>query len=160
MTESAVLDDLIDGLVDGLVDGLDDRVRAVQGRAEWCPWPYEEPKVLVVEDDDDAREMLVGLLERAGVSVLQAATAGEALRLARSEQVSAVILDVMLPDGTGFEVCRLLRDDEETRRIRVIMVTALSSITDEVTGILAGADAYLVKPLRRKDLMRRLSDLL
>jgi DNA-binding response OmpR family regulator len=150
MSESAVLDDLC----------VDDTFRAADRRAEWSPWPFEQPKVLVVEDDDDTREMLVTLLERAGVCVLAASTAGDALRLVASEQVSAVILDVMLPDSNGFEVCRLLRDDEATRRVRVIMVTSLASLTDEVTGILAGADAYLVKPLRREDLMRRLGDLL
>jgi DNA-binding response OmpR family regulator len=149
MTESAVLDDV-----------WDEEFQDTERRAEWSPWPYEQPKVLVVEDDDDARTMLVLLLERAGVSVLQAATADDALRLARSEQVSAVILDVMLPDCNGFEVCRVLRDDASTRRIRIIMVTSLTSIIDEVTGILAGADAYLVKPLNRHDLMRRLGHLL
>src|SRR5664279_3513163 len=84
MSESAVLDDLCD----------DDTFLAADRCAEWLPWPYEQPKVLVVEDDDDTREMLVTLLERAGVCVLQASTAAAALRLVASEQVSAVILDV------------------------------------------------------------------
>ena len=138
----------------------DDLLGAVDRRLEWSPWPYEQPKVLVVDDDVDTRRMLVLLLERAGVAVLEASTADTAVKLARSEQVSAVILDVMLPDNNGFEVCRLLRGDESTRRVRVVMITSLSGITDEVTGILAGADAYLVKPVRCAELMRRLQTLL
>jgi putative two-component system response regulator len=149
MSESAVLDDL-----------SDETLRARQRGSEWSPLPYEQPKVLVVDDDDDTRETVAMLLQRAGVTVLQAGTADAALRLSKSEQVSAVILDVMLPDSNGFEVCRLLRDDQDTRRIRVIMLTSLSGITDEVTGILAGADAYLVKPVRRAELLRRLGELI
>ena len=149
MAQPAVLDDQRDDLFD-----------APDRRAEWSPWPYEQPKVLVLDDDDDTRGMLVTMLEHAGVIALQASTADAGLYLARSEQISAMILDVMLPDNNGFEVCRLLRDDQETRRIRVIMITALSGITDEVTGILAGADAYLVKPLHREELLRRLRELL
>jgi DNA-binding response OmpR family regulator len=127
---------------------------------EWFPWLCARPRVLIVDDDEDTRAMLAQLLGRDGLAVLEAPDARSALRLAQSGKIAAVILDVRLPDGTGFEVCRMLRENPATARLRVLMLTALSGITDELTAVMAGADAYMVKPVRRDDLLRWLRNVI
>lgn len=111
------------------------------------------PKVLIVDDDEDVRATVTLLLQGAEVRVLEATDAGTALAVAQSEALSAVVLDVMLPDRTGFEVCRLLRENPATSRLRIVMLTALTGLTEEVTAVLAGADAYMIKPIRRGELL-------
>jgi DNA-binding response OmpR family regulator len=116
--------------------------------------------VLVVDDDADARAVIASMLERDGLVALQAGDGETALRMVAQGDVDAVILDVMMPDHSGFEICQRLREDSHARHLPVIMVTALSSLHAEVNGILSGADAYLVKPVRRKDLMDRVREVL
>ena len=126
----------------------------VQGRF------LDHPTVLVVDDDEDARAVIVSMLERDGLVAVQAADGETALRMVAEGGVDAVILDVMMPDHSGYEVCQRLREDSRGKHLPVIMLTALSSLHAEVSGILSGADAYLVKPVRRKDLMDRVREVL
>jgi DNA-binding response OmpR family regulator len=123
-------------------------------------WLATHPLVLVVDDDEDARETIAAMLNGQGVSTVHASTGEAAFELAVALPISAIVLDVMLPDRTGFDVCRTLRENPETRRIPVILLTALTRVTDELTGILAGADAYLVKPVSRDRLLLHLRDVL
>jgi CheY-like chemotaxis protein len=118
------------------------------------------PKVLIVDDDDDTRAVIASMLERDGLIALHAGDGETALRLIAETEVDAVILDVMMPDHSGYEICQRLREDSRGRHLPVIMLTALSSLHAEVSGILSGADAYLVKPVRRKDLMDRVREML
>jgi CheY-like chemotaxis protein len=118
------------------------------------------PTVLVVDDDADTRAVIASMLERDGLVALQAGDGETALRMVAEADVDAVILDVMMPDHSGFEICQRLREDSRARHLPVIMLTALSSLHAEVSGILSGADAYLVKPVRRKDLMDRVREML
>lgn len=101
--------------------------------------------ILIVDDEDDLRELLDINLRREGFQTMTAATAAEALALARGTRPALVVLDLMLPDMTGTEVCRRLRADPNTASVPVIMLTAKGEEIDRVVGFEVGADDYVVK---------------
>jgi len=101
--------------------------------------------ILIVDDEDDFRHLLEINFEREGFRTVSAATAGRALELSREERPSLVVLDLMLPDMSGTEVCRQMRKDKRTQDIPVIMLTARSDEIDRVVGFEVGADDYVVK---------------
>ena len=94
-------------------------------------------RILVIEDEADLREVLAYNLKREGFQVDTARDGGEGLRMARERQPDLVLLDLMLPDLDGLEVCRRLRQDEELSDMPIIMVTAKGEETDIVVGLLA-----------------------
>ena len=112
-------------------------------------------RVLVVEDEPDIRELLAFHLEREGFLVTRASTGGEGLRQARATPPDLVILDLMLPEMDGLEVCRRLRADAGTAALPVIMLTAKGDEVDRVVGLEIGADDYIVKPFSPKELLAR-----
>jgi two-component system phosphate regulon response regulator PhoB len=112
-------------------------------------------KVLVVDDEPDIRQMLMHQLRAAGMDVVGAGTAREALQIARTEGPDLVLLDLMLPDLDGLEVCKRLRRDPITERIPVIMVSARGSEMDRVLGFELGADDYIIKPFSPRELVLR-----
>ena len=109
--------------------------------------------VLLVEDDTElAREVAAGLRE-VDARVVVARDFAEGLQAARREALDVIILDVMLPGGSGFELCRVLRADGlETP---ILMLTARDTVDDRVTGLDAGADDYLIKPFALQELLAR-----
>jgi two-component system copper resistance phosphate regulon response regulator CusR len=110
-------------------------------------------RVLLVEDDDElAREVAAGL-RGAGAQVVLAGTAAEGAAAAAREELDVVILDVMLPGGSGFELCRSLR--ERGTDTPILMLTARDTVEDRVTGLDAGADDYLTKPFAFQELVAR-----
>jgi two-component system copper resistance phosphate regulon response regulator CusR len=110
-------------------------------------------RTLLVEDDAElAREVAAGL-RQAGSRVTMAATFDDGLQAARLAEFDIVILDVMLPGGSGFELCRVLRRDGITTPI--MMLTARDAVDDRVTGLDAGADDYLTKPFALQELLAR-----
>jgi two-component system copper resistance phosphate regulon response regulator CusR len=110
-------------------------------------------RVLLVEDDAElAREVATGLRE-ASARVTIAGRYGDGLRTARMEECDVLILDVMLPGGSGFELCRALRAHGITTPI--LMLTARDAVDDRVTGLDAGADDYLTKPFALQELLAR-----
>jgi two-component system copper resistance phosphate regulon response regulator CusR len=110
-------------------------------------------RVLLVEDDAElAREVAAGLRE-AGARVTIAANFADGLRAARLDEHDVLILDVLLPGGSGFELCRVLRADGCTTPI--LMLTARDAVDDRVTGLDAGADDYLTKPFALQELRAR-----
>jgi len=111
--------------------------------------------VLVVEDEPDIRALLVMNLRREGYQVAEAADATSALNLARSERPSVVLLDLMLPDMPGTEVCNRLRADRRTEDAYIIMVTARDEDADRVAGFEVGADDYVTKPFNLRELLLR-----
>jgi len=123
-------------------------------------WLYGDPKILVVDDDSDTRQLIASMLERDGLTALEAADGEVAMTLALSECPDLVILDVMMPGLDGYTVCRQLREDLCLHGIPVIMVTGLSGLNDELACMASGADAYLVKPVSRLELMARVRELL
>jgi len=116
--------------------------------------------LLVVEDDEDIRALLRHTLAREGFAVLEAATGREGLAAAATKHPDAVILDLMLPDIDGLEVCRRLKGDPELKHIPVLMLTAKSEDTDIVVGLELGAEDYITKPFSPRVLIARLRSVL
>ena len=117
-------------------------------------------RVLVVEDERDIRDLLAFNLKQAGHEVFGASTGAEGLRLARAHKPHVVLLDVMLPDQSGTEVCRILKREPATAGVPVIMLTAKGEEVDRVVGFELGADDYVVKPFSMRELMLRVQSML
>src|SRR5689334_463288 len=101
-----------------------------------------KPKILVVDDEPDALELIEFNLKAAGFEVSSAMDGEEALKKARAILPSLILLDVMLPEVDGMEVCKILRRDPNTSAIPIIMLTAKASEIDRVVGLELGADDY------------------
>ena len=112
--------------------------------------------VFVVEDEPDIRDMVVYNLQRDGFATTTIETGEGAVDAIRTAQPVAVLLDLMLPGVDGLEICRRLKSDEATNHIAVIMVSAKGEESDIVLGLGLGADDYIVKPFRPKELLARL----
>jgi two-component system, OmpR family, response regulator RegX3 len=108
--------------------------------------------ILLVEDEESITTPLVEALHREGFDTAVSATAGESLALADRVKPDLVLLDVMLPDGSGFDVCRELR---ARSRVPIIMLTARGEEADRVAGLELGADDYVVKPFSARELVAR-----
>jgi two-component system cell cycle response regulator len=116
-------------------------------------------RVLVVDDVDVNVRLLEAKLSSEYFTVITASSGEEALRLARSEHPDIILLDVMMPEMDGFEVCRRLKADPLTDEIPVVMVTALSEVADRVRGLQSGADDFLTKPVNDVALFARVRSL-
>lgn len=117
-------------------------------------------RILVVEDDPDIRSTLEQILGDAGYAVSAVGTASEALRLVAASLPDLVLLDLMLPDRPGGEVCRALRADPRTHAVPVIMVTARAGEEGRVAGLEQGADDYVEKPFSMRELLLRIEAVL
>lgn len=115
-----------------------------------------QPLVLVVEDDPSQREVLAYNVRAEGYAVETAETGDEALLKVREDVPDLVVLDWMLPNVSGIEICRQLKVNTETSRIPVIMLSARSEETDRVRGLETGADDYIVKPYSVAELLARI----
>jgi len=116
--------------------------------------------ILVVEDEADLRQVLAYNLGQAGHEVLAAERGAAGLGLARERHPDLVLLDLMLPDVSGLEICRSLKSDAALRTIPVIMLTARSEEIDRVVGFELGADDYVVKPFSVRELILRIAAVL
>jgi len=110
-------------------------------------------RILIVEDEASIAEPFARLLEREGFETIVAGTAAAALAAARSERPDLVLLDLVLPDGDGRDVCRVLRAESA---VPVIMLTARGTETDRVVGLELGADDYVVKPFSAAEVVARI----
>jgi len=117
-------------------------------------------KILIIEDERALQEVLSYNLEREGFEVSVAADGQDGIRKARSFEPDVILLDLMLPVIDGLEVCRQLRADVKTQRIRILMLTARSEEVDEIVGFNMGADDYVTKPFKIKPLIHRIKALL
>jgi two-component system phosphate regulon response regulator PhoB len=113
-------------------------------------------RILVIEDEQDLRQVIEYNLRQAGHEVIATGRGEEGLRLARAEIPDLVLLDLMLPDLPGMDLCRALKDSAKTRDIRVVMVTARGEEIDRVVGFELGADDYIVKPFSVRELLLRI----
>lgn len=116
-------------------------------------------KILIVEDEKDILQLVKLYLDKEGYRTVTAATGAEGLRQARAEQPDLVILDLMLPEIDGLEVCKRLRSAPETAMLPIIMLTAKAEESDTVVGLELGADDYVTKPFSPKTLVARVKAL-
>ena len=112
----------------------------------------DKKKILVVEDEKAIADILVFNLQREGYDTLAAYDGAEGLRCALSESPDLILLDVMLPEMDGFEVCRRVREQSD---VPIIMLTAKGETADRVSGLEMGADDYIVKPLEMPEVIAR-----
>jgi two-component system phosphate regulon response regulator PhoB len=117
-------------------------------------------RILVVDDEPDILELVRFNLTQAGFAVETAATGEEALAMLRRSRPDLVVLDLMLPDRSGMDVCRDLRGDPALRTLPVIMLTAKSEEVDRIVGFELGADDYVVKPFSPRELVLRVQAVL
>src|SRR3954469_9121506 len=110
-------------------------------------------KILVVDDEAEAVELVEFNLKQAGYEVITAADGAEALRKARSAMPRLIVLDLMLPEIDGLEVCKMLRRDPDTVKLPIIMLTARAAEMDRVLGLELGADDYISKPFSPRELV-------
>src|SRR5215475_12105117 len=117
-------------------------------------------KILVVDDEPDALELIEFNLKANGYEVITASDGEEALQKARSVLPQLIILDIMLPEVDGMEVCKILRRDQRTSGIPILMLTAKAAEIDRVLGLELGADDYVTKPFSPRELVLRVKRLL
>jgi DNA-binding response OmpR family regulator len=117
-------------------------------------------KILVVDDEPDALEILGFKLKEAGFVPLYAKDGARALAAARDERPALIVLDLMLPEVDGLEVCKILRRDVATSSIPILMLTARAAEMDRVLGLELGADDYVTKPFSPRELVLRIKKLL
>jgi two-component system phosphate regulon response regulator PhoB len=117
-------------------------------------------KILVVDDEPEAVELLEFNLKQAGFDVITAGDGDEALKKAKASTPALVVLDLMLPEVDGLEVCKLLRRDPLTARIPVLMLTAKAAEIDRVLGLELGAEDYVTKPFSPRELILRIRKIL
>ncbi len=117
-------------------------------------------KILVVDDEPDAIDLIQFNLSGAGFEVVTASDGSQALKDARKFAPDLILLDVMLPEIDGLEVCKLLRRDPATSGIPIIMLTAKAAEIDRVLGLELGADDYVTKPFSPRELVLRVKNLL
>ncbi len=119
-----------------------------------------KPQILVVDDEPDALEILGFKLKEAGFDPLLAKDGAKALELARNQHPALIVLDLMLPEVDGLEVCKILRRDQATAHIPIVMLTARAAEMDRVLGLELGADDYVTKPFSPRELVLRIRKLL
>ena len=117
-------------------------------------------RILVIEDEADLQQVLAYNLRQQGHEVLQALNGTDGLRIARSQAPELLLLDLMLPDLAGTEVCKALKADEATRGIPILMLTAKGEEIDRVLGFELGAEDYVVKPFSVRELLLRIQAIL
>ena len=116
-------------------------------------------KILVVDDSPTERFFLADLLAKRGYEVVTAESGAEALAKIRSERPSLVVMDVVMPGASGFQVTRLMSRDPETQAIPVILCTSKDAETDRIWGLRQGARGYLTKPIDAEELLAKIADL-
>jgi DNA-binding response OmpR family regulator len=118
------------------------------------------PSILVVDDDPEIVTMLSTRLGKRGYKVSTAEDGNRALEIAKRERPDVVLLDVMMPGKSGWEVARALKQDPVTQAVKIVMVSAIGENTNEITAPIYGADAHVDKPFEFDKLERLIGDLL
>jgi two-component system phosphate regulon response regulator PhoB len=118
-----------------------------------------ERRVVIIEDERDVARLLEFNLQQAGYSVVTAGTGGEGLTEIRNQTPDVVVLDLMLPDTSGYEVCKTIRSESALADIGVLMLTAKGEAEDRILGLEVGADDYVVKPFVVREVVLRVTAL-
>ena len=122
--------------------------------------PTNKATILIVDDEPTNFNLIKKLLSDMDYTFLKASNGKEALSVIKYHTPDLILLDILMPTLNGYEVCRRLKQDERTRLIPIILTTNLKNLEDKITGIEVGADDYLFKPIRKKELTARVSSLL
>src|SRR5437763_17188036 len=120
----------------------------------------EQQRILIADDNPQGVELLEAYLADTGYEMQTAFDGDEALRKVRDWQPGVVLLDIMMPKTSGFEVCKRLKAEPATRGVAVLMITALDQPSDVERAVEAGTDDFLTKPVNQTDLLRRIRALL
>src|SRR6266566_4250066 len=120
----------------------------------------DRPLVLIADDDDDVVQLLKVYLRPLDVDFVHARDGEEALGIVQSRLPAVVLLDVMMPKRSGWEVCQALKAVQRTSHIGVVLITGRGDVKDRLTGLQLGADDYLVKPFDRDQVVKRVAALL
>jgi two-component system, chemotaxis family, response regulator PixH len=115
--------------------------------------------VLVVEDGLTDMQILTGYLQHAGYSVISATNSEEVQQKIANRKPDVILLDVILPGKSGFEICRELKDNPTTRQIPIVFCSTKNSDVDKIWGSMLGADAYISKPISQEELLVTLRNL-
>jgi DNA-binding response OmpR family regulator len=113
-------------------------------------------RILIVDDDPHAVEILTRMLDREGYECISAVSGAAALQLLRAQSVDVILLDVMMPEMDGLQVCERLREDSELRQIPVILLTAKDDMETRSRGMALGVSEYLTKPVNKRELFLRI----
>ena len=116
--------------------------------------------ILIVDDEKKIRDLISFRLEYKGYQIASAENGGEALAKIKEDQPDLVVLDIMMPDMTGYEVCKQIKNDAALQKIKVILLTAKGRKQDEEEGYKVGADAFMTKPFRANVLLAKIEELL
>lgn len=117
-------------------------------------------KILVVDDNEQNLELIVAYLDNLDCEVITACDGLDALEKVRENIPDLILLDIMMPRMSGFEACRKLKSDPQTRDVPIIMVTALNEMGDIERGVESGTDDFITKPVNRLELVTRVKSLL
>lgn len=117
-------------------------------------------KILIADDEQNIVISLEFLMKREGFDVVVATDGDEAVRRIRNEMPDLVLLDVMMPKKSGFEVCQEVKADPALQSVRILMLTAKGRDTEVAKGLALGADAYMTKPFSTRDLVARVRSML
>lgn len=117
-------------------------------------------KVLIVEDEKPVAENLDALFKAKGYTTLIAEDGSQAIAMARKEKPALVLLDILLPKMGGFDVCKMIKSDAETKGIKIIMITGLGRMGDVETAFQMGADEYVIKPFDQERLFKKVEKVL
>jgi CheY-like chemotaxis protein len=117
-------------------------------------------KILIAEDERDIRDLVAFMLRFAGYEVVTAANGEEAVRLAPKENPDLILMDVRMPRMTGYDACRLIKSEERLKDIPVVFLSAKGQENEIQTGLVAGAEEYLLKPFAPDQLIDRVRSIL
>ncbi len=116
--------------------------------------------VLIVDDSSTEREIISKYLQESGLNISTAYSGEEALQTISQSKPDLIVLDVVLPGLSGFEICRQLKSEENTKKIPIIICSTKGTEMDKFWGLKQGADAYLAKPINGEELLRNVKNLL
>lgn len=114
------------------------------------------PQIMVVDDDPDTVSILARHLQREGFDAIEAISGVECLRLVQAHRVDVILLDLMMPEMDGFQVCRMLKENPKTAEIPIIMITARDDLDARAQGMRLGVSDFLAKPVFRRQLANRI----
>lgn len=119
-----------------------------------------EPVILVAEDERDIRDLIVFTLQISGFNVIQAPNGEEAVKKATEVKPDLILLDVRMPKMTGYEACEMLKEQEDTKDIPIVFLSAKGQETEISTGLDLGAEDYFLKPFTPDDLIQQVNKIL